>query len=108
MSTKHKTSLFNKKIVLQAAADSINKLNPVSLIKNPVIFIVGIGAVPVSYTHLDVYKRQVRVSARDDGIMSMRRCSKRAAALPDRMRAPRGPIIAYWFTIPRDSGRLCQ
>lgn len=49
MSTKHKTSLFNKKIVLQAAVDSINKLNPVSLIKNPVIFIVGIGAVLTTF-----------------------------------------------------------
>jgi potassium-transporting ATPase ATP-binding subunit len=44
MSTKQNTSLFNKKILLLAAKDSLIKLNPVSLIKNPVIFIVGIGA----------------------------------------------------------------
>jgi len=45
MSTKQDTSLFNKKILLEAAKDSIIKMNPVSLIKNPVIFIVGIGAI---------------------------------------------------------------
>ncbi|MEI8204303.1 MAG: potassium-transporting ATPase subunit KdpB [Bacteroidota bacterium] len=45
MSTKQKTSLFNKKILLQAAKDSFIKLNPASLIKNPVIFIVAIGSV---------------------------------------------------------------
>jgi potassium-transporting ATPase ATP-binding subunit len=44
MSTKLNTSLFNRKILLQAAKDSVIKLNPASLIKNPVIFIVGIGA----------------------------------------------------------------
>jgi len=45
MSTKQKTSLFNKKILLQAAKDSVTKLNPLVLIKNPVIFIVTIGSV---------------------------------------------------------------
>ncbi|MCK9414188.1 MAG: potassium-transporting ATPase subunit KdpB [Prolixibacteraceae bacterium] len=45
MSTKLNTSLFNKSILLQAAKDSVIKLNPVTLIKNPVIFIVGIGSV---------------------------------------------------------------
>ncbi len=45
MNTKQGTSLFNKKILLQAAKDSITKMDPVSLTKNPVIFIVGIGAV---------------------------------------------------------------
>jgi K+-transporting ATPase ATPase B chain len=44
MSTKPNTSLFNKKILLQAAKDSVIKLNPVLLIKNPVIFIVAIGS----------------------------------------------------------------
>ena len=38
-------SLFNKKILLQAAKDSVIKLNPVLLIKNPVIFIVAVGSV---------------------------------------------------------------
>lgn len=44
MSAKQNTKLFNKKLLLQAAIDSFIKLNPVGLIKNPVIFIVGIGS----------------------------------------------------------------
>ncbi|MEI6823611.1 MAG: potassium-transporting ATPase subunit KdpB [Bacteroidota bacterium] len=44
MSTNRNISLFNKKLILQAAKDSVIKLNPVTLIKNPVIFIVGIGS----------------------------------------------------------------
>jgi K+-transporting ATPase ATPase B chain len=45
MNTKQNISLFNKALLLQAAKDSLIKLNPVALIKNPVIFIVGLGAV---------------------------------------------------------------
>ncbi len=45
MKQKNKSSLLNKKILIQATKDSFSKLNPVTLIKNPVIFIVGIGAV---------------------------------------------------------------
>lgn len=45
MSSKQKSSLFNKKLILQAIKDSFIKLNPIVLVKNPVIFIVGIGAV---------------------------------------------------------------
>ena len=42
---KHnKINLLTKEIILQALKDSFVKLNPVTLIKNPVIFIVGIGA----------------------------------------------------------------
>ena len=44
MSTQLNTSLFNKNILLQAAKDSIIKLNPAVLVKNPVIFIVAIGS----------------------------------------------------------------
>ena len=45
MSAKQKnTSFFNKKILLQAAKDSFKKLSPSLLIKNPVIFMVAIGA----------------------------------------------------------------
>ncbi len=36
--------LFTKEIAFQALADSFLKLNPAVLVKNPVIFIVGIGA----------------------------------------------------------------
>jgi K+-transporting ATPase ATPase B chain len=45
MSTKLNTSLFNKKILFQAAKESFVKLNPALQIKNPVIFIVAIGSV---------------------------------------------------------------
>ncbi|MCX6253501.1 MAG: potassium-transporting ATPase subunit KdpB [Bacteroidia bacterium] len=44
MSTKLNTNLFNKNILLQAVKGSVVKLNPVLLIKNPVIFIVAIGS----------------------------------------------------------------
>jgi len=44
MSTKQDINLFNKKLILQAAKDSVVKLNPVLLIKNPVIFIVSLGS----------------------------------------------------------------
>jgi len=50
MSSKQNISLFNKKILLQAAGDSIIKLNPALLIKNPVIFIVAIGSVLTTIT----------------------------------------------------------
>ena len=45
MSTKSNKSIFNKKLLARAAQDSVIKLNPAVLIKNPVIFIVAIGAV---------------------------------------------------------------
>ncbi len=45
MSAKQSISIFNSKLALKAAKDSFVKLNPAAMIKNPVIFIVGIGAV---------------------------------------------------------------
>jgi len=44
MTTKSNKSIFNKKLLARAAKDSVKKLSPALLIKNPVIFIVGIGA----------------------------------------------------------------
>ena len=44
MTTKSNKSIFNKKLLARAAKDSVMKLSPALLIKNPVIFIVGIGA----------------------------------------------------------------
>jgi K+-transporting ATPase ATPase B chain len=41
---KRNSSLFTKKIIIDAVLASFAKLNPVTLIKNPVIFIVAIGA----------------------------------------------------------------
>ena len=49
MSAKQSISLFNRKILLQAGKDSVIKLNPASLLKNPVIFIVGIGALLTTF-----------------------------------------------------------
>jgi len=45
MKIKQHKGFFNKEILLQAAIDSLLKLNPAALIKNPVIFIVAIGSV---------------------------------------------------------------
>jgi potassium-transporting ATPase ATP-binding subunit len=42
-------NLFTKEIVIRALSDSILKLNPVKLIKNPVIFIVWIGAILTTF-----------------------------------------------------------
>ncbi len=50
MSPKQKSSLFSKKLMSEAIKDSFIKLNPVALVKNPVIFIVGIGAVLTTVT----------------------------------------------------------
>lgn len=44
MNEKNKTKLFTKAIFFDALKDSFIKLNPTSLIKNPVIFIVAIGS----------------------------------------------------------------
>ena len=52
MSTKiYEISLFDRKIFLTAIRDSFKKLNPFYLIKNPVMFIVGIGAV-MTYSYM--------------------------------------------------------
>ncbi len=48
MKAKNNTSIFNSKMLLQATKGSLVKLNPVSLVKNPVIFIVAIGALITS------------------------------------------------------------
>lgn len=48
MKAKSNTTLFNRKLLFTAVKGSFLKLNPVSLIKNPVIFIVGIGSVLTS------------------------------------------------------------
>jgi len=50
MSTQQINNLFNKKILIQATIDSFTKLNPVILIKNPIIFMVGIGSILTTIT----------------------------------------------------------
>ena len=37
-------SLFDREIIAQAVVDSFKKLNPLSLLKNPVIFVTEVGA----------------------------------------------------------------
>jgi potassium-transporting ATPase ATP-binding subunit len=45
MEKRNVSRLFTKEIAIHAIKDSFVKLNPAVLVKNPVIFIVGIGAV---------------------------------------------------------------
>jgi K+-transporting ATPase ATPase B chain len=45
MKQRNRSHLLTREIGIQALKDSFVKLNPVTLAKNPVIFIVGIGAV---------------------------------------------------------------
>ncbi len=45
MKQRNRSHLLTREIGIQALKDSFIKLNPVTLAKNPVIFIVGIGAV---------------------------------------------------------------
>lgn len=44
MINRPQSHLFTKEIWIQALKDSLVKLNPATLVKNPVIFIVGLGA----------------------------------------------------------------
>ncbi len=46
---QHKSSLFDKHILLNALIDSIRKLNPKTQLKNPVMFVVFIGAIFTSF-----------------------------------------------------------
>ena len=41
---KNKISIWDKKIITQALIDSIKKLNPRKMLKNPVMFVVEVGA----------------------------------------------------------------
>jgi K+-transporting ATPase ATPase B chain len=45
MEKRNISRLFTREIAVQALKDSFIKLNPSALVKNPVIFIVAIGAV---------------------------------------------------------------
>jgi K+-transporting ATPase ATPase B chain len=49
MKNRQKVSLFNKRLLFKAIKDSFIKLNPIVLIKNPVIFLVALGAVLTSF-----------------------------------------------------------
>lgn len=49
MSANQNNSLFNRKILIQASKESFIKLNPALLIRNPVIFIVGVGSILTTF-----------------------------------------------------------
>ncbi len=48
MRNKQNISLFNANLLIQAAKDSVIKLNPAILVRNPVIFIVAVGSLLTS------------------------------------------------------------
>src|SRR5579863_6806087 len=53
-----KTSLWNSQIVGQAAIDSVRKLNPRWMVKNPVMFVVEVGSVLTTALLIDNIWRQ--------------------------------------------------
>src|SRR5580698_6001528 len=52
-----KTSLWNTQIMAQAAVDSIRKLDPRWMVKNPVMFVVEVGSVLTSALLIENYRR---------------------------------------------------
>lgn len=51
MEKRNTSRLFTREIAIQAFFDSFKKLNPLLMVKNPVIFIVGIGALRYDHSH---------------------------------------------------------
>jgi len=47
--TEYKSSLFDKQIVSNALLDSLKKLHPLTQLKNPVMFVVFVGAIFTSF-----------------------------------------------------------
>ena len=41
---KNAISIWDRKIITQALVDSVTKLNPRKMLKNPVMFVVEVGA----------------------------------------------------------------
>jgi K+-transporting ATPase ATPase B chain len=57
MEKQNMSQLFTREIAVQALKDSFIKLNPGVLVKNPVIFIVGIGALMTTIVvFADIFK----------------------------------------------------
>ena len=52
-----KTSLWNTQIMAQAAVDSIRKLDPRWMVKNPVMFVVEVGSVLTSVLLIENFRR---------------------------------------------------
>ena len=60
MEKRNTSSLFTREIAGQAIKDSFLKLNPAILVKNPVIFIVGIGAVMTTVVvFVDIFRQAI-------------------------------------------------
>ena len=58
MEKRNMSRLFTREIAIQALIDSFIKLNPAVLVKNPVIFIVGIGAVMTTVVvFMDIFNK---------------------------------------------------
>jgi len=58
MEKRNTSHLFTREIAVQALKDSFIKLNPAVLVKNPVIFIVGIGALMTTVVvSADIFNR---------------------------------------------------
>jgi K+-transporting ATPase ATPase B chain len=57
MSTHRSPGFFNRQIIFQATGESFKKLNPVLLVRNPVIFIVAVGALITSVVVLSDLRR---------------------------------------------------
>lgn len=53
MSTPAKIALFDPRIVKQAIPASFRKLHPADLVKNPVMFVVGVGSVVTTISFVD-------------------------------------------------------
>ncbi len=49
----HKKNLWNTQIVMQALLDSVRKLDPRWMVKNPVMFVVEVGSVLTAALLLD-------------------------------------------------------
>lgn len=57
MSTHRSPGFFNRQIIFQATGESFKKLKPVLLVRNPVIFIVAVGALITSVVVLSDLRR---------------------------------------------------
>ena len=72
MEKQNMSRLFTREIAVQAIKDSFIKLNPSALVKNPVIFIVGIGALMTTVVViLDISCRTFFIFQFSDNIMAL-------------------------------------
>ena len=68
-SKKSKRSLWDMKIVRRAAWDSLVKLHPVTMMRNPVMFVVEVGSVVTTVLLiLERARRRVRIQSADHAV----------------------------------------